>query len=215
MKTPRAPKDSPFRPGVSQRPTGPASLTTLTRKAQLGAPGPIAPEKGRVPLGLPRVPDRHGRRVFAPPPPYTLTSAPRPASAAVPPPPAPGPRWRQRSVTAPLLSFLRSAPCQEEALLHPKRQGPRPSAGGARVRGDPPRGRGLGGRRGGGEVARTASGRGGEPHSGSHRLLPAPASTFCTAQRGTCPSSLGPATDSTGEDAPRSWGAGSPKQPAP
>lgn len=124
----------------------PASLSTWTRNAQLGAPGPIALEKDREPFGLPRDPDRRGRRAFAPPPPGYLDFGPRPASADRPPRPAPGPRWRQRSVTAPLLSLLRSAPCQEEAApLHPKGQGPRPSAGGARARGDPRRGRGPGG----------------------------------------------------------------------
>lgn len=82
--------------------------------------------------------------------------------------------------------------------------------------GRPAQGEGAGGRRGGGEVARTVCGRGGEPHSGSHRLLPAPASTFCTAQRRTCPpASPGPAADSTGEDAPRSWGPAPQSSPLP
>lgn len=77
-------------------------------------------------------------------------------------------------------------------------------------------GGGRGVRRGGGEVARTVCGRGGEPHSGSHRLLPAPALTFCTAQRGTCPpTSPGPAADSTREDAPRSWGPAPQSSPLP
>lgn len=65
--------------------------------------------------------------------------------------------------------------------------------GGAQGRKDPQGGAGGGGggRRGGGEVARTGCGRGGEPHSGSHRLLPAPASTFCTAPSDTSPQSPG------------------------
>lgn len=120
-------------------------------------------------------------------PPDTSTSA-----RAPPPPLGPLGPPRARGVTAPLLSFLRSAPCQEEgALLRPKGQGPRPSAGGARVRGDPRQRRGPGGAERRREVARTVCGRGGEPHSGSRRLLPAPASTFCTAQRGTCLQPLG------------------------
>lgn len=55
-------------------------------------------------------------------------------------------------------------------------------------------------------MAGTVSGRGEEPHSGSHRLLPAPALTFCTAQKGTCPRPLGSSYGLHGEDAPRSWG---------
>lgn len=181
-----------------------------------GAPGPSALEKGTAPFGLLQVPRRRGRRAFAQPPPRYPDFGPRPASAARPPRPAPGPRWRQRSVTAPLLSFLRSAPCQKgEALLHRWGRGRGLQPGGARVRGDPREGGGWGGRRGGGEVARRGCGRGGEPHSGSRRLLPAPASTFCTAQRGTCPRPLGSCHGLHREGRAAELGTGSPKQPAP
>lgn len=144
----------------------PASLATLTRNAELGAPGQIAPEKGRAPFGLPQVPRGGDRRASAPLSPGSPDFGPRPASAARPPRPAPGPRWRQRSVTAPLLSFLCSAPCQEgEALLHPKGQGPRPSAGSRQSPGRPARGRGRGteGRRRGGGPDRVWEGRGAAP----------------------------------------------------
>ena len=180
------------------------------------APGRVALENGRAPFGLPRAPHRRGRRALAQPPPGYPDFGPRPASADRPPPPAPGPRWRQRSVTAPLLSFLRSAPYQKgEALLHPKGQGPWPSAPRRAREGRPARGRRLGGRREGGEVARTGCGRGGEPHSGSRRLLPAPASTFCTAQSGTSPQSLGSNHGLHGGGRAAELGAGCPKQPAP
>lgn len=152
------------------------------------------------------------------PPPGYPDFGPRPASAARPPRPAPGPRWRQRSVTAPLLSFLRSAPCQEgEALLHPMGQGPWPSAWRRAREGRPARERGLGaggGRRGGGEVARTGCGRGGELHSGSHRLLPAPASTFCTAQSGTSHQPLGSCHGLHPGGRTAELGAGAPNQSA-
>lgn len=64
------------------------------------------------------------------------------------------------------------------------------------------------------EVARTVCGRGGEPHSGSRRLLPAPASTFCTAQRGTCPQPLGSCYGLHRGGRTAELGAGSLKQPA-
>ncbi|XP_036910335.1 uncharacterized protein LOC118992507 [Sturnira hondurensis] len=64
------------------------------------------------------------------------------------------------------------------------------------------------------EVARTVCGRGGEPHSGSRRLLPAPASTFCTAQRGTCPQPLGSCDGLHTGGRTAELGASSPKQPA-
>lgn len=211
-REPRGQRAPRGRPSVPPRTSpaahrAPASLATWTRQAPVGSPGPIAPEKDGAPWGLNPSP-RQAR-------PPSLSSAarripdfgPRPASAARPPRPAPGPRWRQRSVTAPLLSLLRSAPCQqEEALLHPKGPEPRPSAGGARVRGHPRRRRG---RRGGGRWPGPCvggEGRGGEPHRGSRRLLPAPASTFCTAQSGTCPQPLGSGHGLCGEGTRRGVG---------
>ncbi|XP_057345011.1 WAS/WASL-interacting protein family member 3-like [Manis pentadactyla] len=185
-RTPRAPKGSPFRP------------------------------RGRELCALPRVPLRRGRRALAPPPPGYPDFGPSPASAARPPRPAPDPPWRQRSVTAPLLSCLRSAPCQGgEAVLHLQGQGPRPSAGRRGSEGRTARRRGPEGRRGGGEVARTGCGRGGEPHSGSHRLLPAAASTFCTAQSGAYPRCSGSCHGLRSGGRAAELGAGSPKQPAP
>lgn len=64
------------------------------------------------------------------------------------------------------------------------------------------------------EVARTVCGRGGEPHSGSRRRLPAPALTFCTAQSGTCPRPLGSCRGLCGEGRTAELGAGFLKQPA-
>lgn len=63
-------------------------------------------------------------------------------------------------------------------------------------------------------MARRGCGRGGEPHSGSRRLLPAPASTFCTAQSGTCPRLLGSSHGLHRRERAAELGAGSPKQPA-
>lgn len=72
-----------------------------------------------------------------------------------------------------------------------------------------------GGRRGGGEVARTGCGRGGELHSGSRRLLPAPASTFCTAQSGTSHQPLGSCHGLHPGGRTAELGAGFPNQSAP
>ncbi|XP_070955334.1 arf-GAP with GTPase, ANK repeat and PH domain-containing protein 2-like [Macaca nemestrina] len=144
----------------------PHARQRAARSAPELASGQIAPEKGRAPFGLPQVPRGGDRRASAPLSPGYPDFGPRPASAARPPRPAPGPRWRQRSVTAPLLSFLCSAPCQEgEALLHPKGQGPRPSAGSRQSPGRPARGRGRGteGRRRGGGPDRVWEGRGAAP----------------------------------------------------
>lgn len=143
-------------------------------------------------------------------PPDTSTSA-----RAPPPPLGPLGPPRARGVTAPLLSFLRSAPCQEEgALLRPKGQGPRPSAGGARVRGDPRQRRGLGGRRGGGRWPGQCVGGEGS------RTAAAAASSLRPPQLFVQPREV-PASSPSGSchglhrgRRAAELGAGSPKQPA-
>lgn len=143
-------------------------------------PGGRPPSGGHCAAGREQSPTRaKGQRVpplrrrtahRAPASPTTRNPAPRPRESAprraptlarAPPPPLgplgpprPGPRRRrQRSVTAPLLSCLRSAPCQEgEALLHPGGRG-----GGLRAAAGAGGPGGGGAGRGGG---RTGCGRG-------------------------------------------------------
>lgn len=120
---PRAPKGSASRPCPAGRPTAPPP------RRPLAAPAPRPP--GSAPRRAPTL-------ARAPPPPHGPLGPPRP-----------GPRRRrrrQRSVTAPLLSCLRSAPCQEgEALLHPGGRG----RGGGLWRRRPARGDPAGEARGG------------------------------------------------------------------
>ena len=201
----REARGRPFRPGLHQRPTAPPPRSPLWPGMFNSDPKDQSLWK-RTRHCLPVVPDRRGRPVFARPSPGYPDFGPRPASAARPPRPAPGPRWRQRSVTAPLLSFLRSAPCQKEALLHPKWQGLRPSAGGASVSGDPRRGRGLGGRRAGGRWLGQCVGGEGSRTAAAAASSQRPPQLFVQPREVPAPSLSGPARDSTLDDAPRSWG---------
>lgn len=166
----RGPRDRP--PSGSQSLAGsePHARQRAARPAPAGPAGPPRPRLvGHSQPPAPRPPGSAPRR--AP----TLARAPPPPLGPLGPP-RPGPRRRQRSVTAPLLSCLRSAPCQEgEALLHPGGRG-----GGLRRR--PARGDPAGEARGG-EAA--GQGVGGERAAPPQRPSPpAPASTFCTARRG-------------------------------
>lgn len=172
--------------GRGRAPRPPGSATGIhsavgSEQSPTRAKGPcVLPLRGRTAHRAPASPATWS------PAPRPRGSAPRraPTLARAPPPPLgplgppwPGPRrWRrQRSVTAPLLSCLRSAPCQEgEALLHPGGRG-----GGLRRR--PARGDPAGEARGG-EAA--GQGVGGERAAPPQRPPPpAPASTFCRARR--------------------------------
>lgn len=175
---PRAPKGSASRPCPAGRPTAPPP------RRPLAAPAPRPP--GSAPRRAPTL-------ARAPPPPHGPLGPPRP-----------GPRRRrrrQRSVTAPLLSCLRSASCQEgEALLHPGGRG----RGGGLWRRRPARGDPAGEARGG-EAA--GQGVGGERAAPPQRPSPpAPASTFCTARRGAGAPISAVQQRVLAKDAQQSWG---------
>lgn len=177
----------------------------LRRRAEhrLGFSGPLAGAVAQPSLGRP--PDT-------------------PTSARAPPPPL-GPLGPPRARGGG--SGVSRRHCSPSSALHHVRKEKRfftqwgrgrgLQPGGARGRADPRGREGWGrggGRRGGGEVARTGCGRGGELHSGSHRLLPAPASTFCTAQSGTSHQPLGSCHGLHPGGRTAELGAGAPNQSA-
>lgn len=121
----------------------------MTRNAQLGAPGPRAPEKGRAPFGLPQVPPEAGSPSFRSAAPQIPRLRPAPRLRCSAPSARPGPAVAAAechgaiALLPPLCTMS-----ERRSASSPMGQRPRPSAGRRESEGRPALGRGP---RGGGE----------------------------------------------------------------